>query len=79
MVVEMPVVCGFDEQSMHIPRLVTGSQASSIFVTNGLTGGRRVGDRSLAIGQHVDKPRVLAYTQQENRIGSVLIEQGRVA
>jgi len=35
--------------------------------------------RPQAIGKHIDKGWVLAYTQQEAVVRSVLIEQGRVA
>src|SRR5688500_8469347 len=76
MVVEMLVVCGFAEQSMHIPRLVPGSQAPSIFVTEGLTGSRRVGIEASQSANMLTNRGSWHTHNKRNRIGSVLIEQG---
>ena len=80
MVVEMLVVCGCAEQSLHIPKLFLCSQASSTFVVKDGTGRDESMRGSCAIGKHVDKPWVLAYTQQEekNRIGPDRTGEGRM-
>ena len=74
------MVCGFSEQSVHIPKLFPRSQASSTFVMDDVTGYDRFGSGCLAIGKHVDKPWGLAYTQQEekNRIGPDRTGEGRM-
>jgi hypothetical protein len=58
----MLVVCRRAEQSLHIPKLFSCSQALSTFVMKDGTGCERIDRPSFAIGKHVDKPWVLAYT-----------------
>ncbi len=62
----MLVVCGFAEQSVHIPKLFSCSQASSAFVDE-VTGCDRFAGRCSTIGKHIDKLWFLAYTQQEEK------------
>jgi len=76
----MLVVCRRAEQSLHIPKLFPCSQASSTFLVKDGTGCKRIDGGCFAIGKHVDKPWVLAYTQQEekNRIGPDRTGEGRM-
>ena len=63
----MVVVCGFTEQTAHIPKLFSCSQASSTFVMEDFRGEHRIGGGCLPIGKHIDKLWVLAYTQHEEK------------